>query len=263
MAILEILIIALLALSPPEGTIHHGDDVVSAEEMVNMLEQASVVFIGEKHDDNLAHEWELFIWTNLASDERSLALEMFETDVQELLDSYLAGELILDEFLASARPWNNYLDAYHPMVELAFLSGMNVVAANVPRHYASAVARGGWEGLSDVDGSAFFEEISIDSTNDFYRERFLGTMQAMGDQMHAMPMDPSDMYRAQLLKDAVMASSIEGMNCVFICGSFHSNFHSGIPDQLEPGVSYLTVTIVGEDESWQQDQADFVIVREI
>lgn len=140
---------------------------------------------------------------------------------------------------------------------------MNVIAANVPRHFAATVARGGWNGLRDAENSSFFESLSVDSTNDSYRQQFLATMEAVGNQMQAMPMDPYDMYRAQLLKDAVMASSIDGISCVFVCGSFHSDYHSGIPDQLEPAVSYLTVSVVGEDESWEEGQADFVIVRDI
>lgn len=260
---MELLIIAVLALSPPDGIIHHGADTVPSEEMISLLEDAQVVFIGEKHDDALAHEWELFIWTNLASANRSLALEMFETDVQDLLDGYHSGELDLDEFLESARPWGNYIEAYHPMVEYAVDNDISVIAANVPRHFAAAVARNGWDGLRNTENSDFFESISVDSTNDFYRQRFLETMAALSGQMQAMPMDPVNMYRAQLLKDAVMASSIEGLSCVFVCGSFHSNYRSGIPDQLEPGVSYLTVSIVGENEPWETDQADFVIVRGI
>ncbi len=254
--------VVLLAMMPVQGTIHHDGSIISAAQMLEILDEAAVVFIGEKHDDLFAHQWELYIWTELASDTRCLALEMFETDVQNLLDGYLAGELNLDELLDSARPWSNYLEDYHPMVEYAAQNGMRVIAANVPRHFASAVARGGWAGLRETEGSDFFEAISVDSSSDFYRQQFLGTMQAMGDQMHSMPMDPSDMYRAQLLKDAVMASSINGISCVFICGSFHSDYRSGIPDQLEPGVSFLTVSIVAENEPWEQDQADFVIIRQ-
>ena len=253
----------MLTLTFPQGIIHHGEETVSSADMLSMLEEVPVVFIGEKHDDALAHEWELYIWRNLASDERCLALEMFETDVQGLLDSYLSGDLSLDELLESARPWSNYVEAYHPMVEYAEQNGYNVIAANIPRHFASAVARGGWEGLREMEGSDFFENIIVDSSSVFYREQFLATMAALSGQMQSMPMDPVNMYRAQLLKDAVMASSIEGISCVFVCGSFHSDYHSGIPDQLQEGVSYLTVSVVGEDEPWETDQADFVIVREM
>ncbi len=258
-----ILITAMLVLTFPQGIIHQGEETISSADMISMLEEVPFVFIGEKHDDALAHEWELYIWTNLASDDRCLALEMFETDVQGLVDSYLSGDLSLDELLESARPWSNYLEDYHPMVEYAAQNGYSVIAANVPRHFASAVARRGWEGLRETEGSEFFESISVDSSSVFYRQQFLATMEALSGQMQSMPMDPVNMYRAQLLKDAVMASSIEGISCVFVCGSFHSDYRSGIPDQLEPGVSYLTVSVIGEDESWDTDQADFVIVREM
>ena len=79
--------------------------------------------------------------------------------------------------------------------------------------------------------------------------------------MHGMPVDHGNMYRAQLLKDAVMAASIIGVRCVFVCGSFHSDFHSGIPDQLTPEVSVVTVKILPEDEEYDPEMADFVIVR--
>ena len=76
-----------------------------------------------------------------------------------------------------------------------------------------------------------------------------------------MPMDTGNMYRAQLLKDAVMARSIRGISCVFICGSFHSDHHSGIPDQLQDHGSYLTVSVIPEDEEMDFTAADFVIMR--
>ena len=251
----------LLALTPPPGVIHHGEEVLTAQEMILMLDEASVVFVGEKHDDTLAHQWELFLWMSMASINRYLALEMFETDVQEMLADYLVGNLSLEEFLEGSRPWGNYIEDYHPLVEYSALNGYGVIAANVPRRFAAAVARNGWEGLSGIDGGDAFLSVNVDSTNELYRERFMATMEAISSQMQSMPMDPSNMYRAQLLKDAVMASSITGQSCLFICGSFHSDERSGIPDQLESGVTYLTVKIVGEGEPWDADQADFVIVR--
>ena len=210
---------------------------MTAQEMIPMLEEVSIVFVGEKHDDSLAHQWELFLWIAIASDDRCLALEMFETDVQEVLVDYLEGNLILEEFLEVSRPWGNYIEDYHPLVEYAAENGYGVIAANVPRRYAAAVARNSWEGLSGIEGGDAFLGVDVDSTNEFYRERFMATMEAISSQMQSMPMDPADMYRAQLLKDAVMASSIAGQSCLFICGSFHSDYRSGIPDQLEPGIA--------------------------
>ncbi|MFO8184254.1 MAG: ChaN family lipoprotein [Candidatus Aegiribacteria sp.] len=242
----------------PPGTIYAGDSTVTAEEMLQALAEADVVFVGEKHDDPLAHRWELFIWSSLASSERALALEMFETDVQGLLDCYLAGEVSGEEFMEGSRPWGNYPEAYAPMVDLAAEHGYRVIAANVPRSFASRVARGGWEAL---EGEEFFEDLTVDSSSAGYRERFLATMEDLGGQMHSMPMSPMNMYRAQLLKDAVMAASVDGVRCVFVCGSFHSDYRAGIPDQLPPGTSFMTVKILGDEETMDPELADFVVVR--
>ncbi len=241
----------------PPGTIHAGDSTVTAVEMFSALSEADVVFVGEKHDDPLAHRWELCIWSRLAGPDRELALEMFETDVQGLLDEYLAGEVTSEEFLEGSRPWGNYIPDYCFLVELAKLKECRVIAANVPRHFASDVARGGWEALA---GEEFFRELSVDSSNTGYRDRFLETMGVVGGEMHEMPMDPMNMYRAQSLKDAVMARSVDGVRCVFICGSFHSDYRSGICDQLTEGTSFLTVKVLGEGEEYSPDLADFVIV---
>lgn len=254
---MAIMLLVLLA-GPPPGEITIGETAVSAEHMIHVLEKADIVFVGEKHDDPLAHRWEQYIWEAMAKDDRVLALEMFETDVQEHLDDYLEGEITREEFLESSRPWSNYEEDYEPMVRLAMERGIRVIAANVPRRHAASVARAGWSGLDD---ELFFKSVRIDSSNSGYRDRFMATMEEIGDQMHAMPMEPEDIYRAQLLKDAVMAKSIQGLRCVFVCGSFHSDFRSGIPDQLPPGVSYLTVKILAEGEEYSPELADFVILR--
>jgi uncharacterized iron-regulated protein len=245
-------------VSRPPGTVLSGGRVTTAEAMLAALDGADVVFVGEKHDDPLAHEWELFIWRSLASPDRSLALEMFETDVQDLLDGYLAGEISREFFLMGARPWPNYEEAYAPLVELAAERGLRVTAANVPRPLAAAVARGGWEALEGHDLSA---SLAVDASNAAYRERFLATVGSPGEGMHAMRLDPMNLYRAQLLKDAVMAASVAGLRCVLVCGCFHSDFRSGIPDQLPAGTTYLTVKVIPEGERPDPSAADFLITR--
>lgn len=258
MSILLLILAGAMFNGPPPGTILSRADTVTAADMMNYLADADVVFIGENHDDSLAHRWELFIWRSLASPDRVLALEMFETDVQGLLDAYLSGGADMEEFLGGSRPWGNYIEAYAPMVDHARDHGYRVVAANVPRRYAAAVARNGFAAL---EGEPFFESLSVDSSNAGYRERFLHTIEALGEQMHGMPMSPMNMYRAQLLKDAVMARSIQGMRCVFVCGSFHSDHHSGIPDQLDSGTSFVTVKILPPGAPFDPEAADFVVVR--
>src|SRR5690606_38634077 len=113
--------------------------------MVDSLAGADVVFLGEQHDDSSTHRLELAVLEGLAARGRdvTLALEMFERDVQPLLDSYLAGRASEAELRAGARPWPNYETDYRPLVEFARARRWPVVASNVPRPLASAVGRGG------------------------------------------------------------------------------------------------------------------------
>ena len=70
-----------------------------------------------------------------------LSLEMFETDVQPIMDEYLAGLIREDDLLQDARPWTNYSKDYRQMVEFCKGQAMPVSAANVPRRYVGAIGR--------------------------------------------------------------------------------------------------------------------------
>ena len=55
------------------------------------------------------------------------------------------------------------------------------------------------------------------------------------------------LYKAQVLKDAVMAASLEpflDQRILFCCGRFHSDYHLGIPFQFEKNHPELTVAVV-------------------
>ena len=58
-----------------------------------------------------------------------LSLEQFERDAQPALDDYLAGRIDEAAFLAKARPWGNYREAYRPLIEFCKARGLPVVAA--------------------------------------------------------------------------------------------------------------------------------------
>ena len=124
------------------------DDIVAATDTVD------VVFVGEVHDDVVAHALQDSLWQRIVeSTERrsaALSLEMFERDVQPVLDEYLQGTISEQHFLDDARAWQNYATAYHQMVETAKMENLAVLAANAPRRYVSQVARGGQDALSGL-----------------------------------------------------------------------------------------------------------------
>ncbi|MEQ1892040.1 MAG: ChaN family lipoprotein, partial [Planctomycetota bacterium] len=110
------------------------------------LAAADVVFVGETHLDDNTHRVELAILEGLEKFRQGkvvLSLEMFERDVQPVLDEYLAGKILESEFLARARPWGNYRSDYRPLIEFAKAHGVPVVAANAPASVRRKLASGG------------------------------------------------------------------------------------------------------------------------
>ncbi len=120
---------------------------------------ADAVLIGESHDDPIAHALEYAIFSGLAdavggTRPVALSLEMFESDVQYIVDEYLNDYISESHFLRSVRPWGNYETDYRPSVEFAREHGLPVIAANAPRRYVNRVTRYGPESLSDLPESA-------------------------------------------------------------------------------------------------------------
>jgi uncharacterized iron-regulated protein len=82
----------------------------SFSSLTGQLAQADVIFIGEVHDDSFTHvvEFELLKGVHQHSPRLAVSLEMFERDVQSLLDDYLQGRITESVFLEQSRPWGNY-----------------------------------------------------------------------------------------------------------------------------------------------------------
>src|ERR1051325_3990953 len=121
---------------------------VKLEEIIEALDGADVLFVGETHNDATCHALEAELLRR--ADERysqssgrrravALSLEMFERDVQTVLDEYLGGLITERHFLLSSRPWNNYETDYRPLVEYARAHHLPVIAANAPARYVSRV----------------------------------------------------------------------------------------------------------------------------
>lgn len=223
--------------------------ILGFEEAVAALMGFKVIFFGEDHDSRVAHEGELTLLTALAERDPSLvlALEMFERDVQEALNAYLEDRVAEEEFLQLARPWPNYQEDYRPLVELAKAQGIPVIAANVPRRAAAAVATADAISAEVVGKDSIYlpQNVHLDS-EEYYRQfaAFVGRMPPSGP-MKGLPVEA--LYRAQVLKDAVMAAALEPSldhRILFCCGRFHSDYHLGVPYQLQQNHPELKIAVV-------------------
>jgi uncharacterized iron-regulated protein len=236
---------------------------VTRAQMVERLARADVVFFGEQHDDPETHraEAELLEAIGRAGRPVVLSLEMFERDVQRVIDDYLAGRLSEADFLARSRPWDRYATDYRRLVELAKERRWPVVAANVPRPLASAIGR---KGLAALDTLTPSERTVAARENvcprDDYHARFLESMQshstgapAAGASMALPPAMAERFYLAQCVKDETMAESIvnarlaapRGAIVLHYDGAFHSDYAQGTVARVkrrQPGWVLAVVT---------------------
>jgi len=133
-----------------EGVYLDGPDAIASH-----LAGAEVIFVGEQHDDPVAHhlEKEILAAVHRLKGDAALSLEMFETDVQPVLDGYLEGRYRESHFLSASRPWPAYATDYRPMIEYAKKHGLPVIAANAPRRMVNFVTREGPDVLLDLPES--------------------------------------------------------------------------------------------------------------
>ena len=216
------------------------------ESFVSRLAKADLVFVGEQHDDPATHRMELAILEGIARrrDSVVLALEMFERDVQPLLDRYVSGFVAEDSLMKSGRPWKNYPSDYRPLVELAKQHGWPVVASNIPRPMASLVARAGLAGLDTLSSERRPQAAAeVQCPEDKYYREFV---KEMGDMAgHGPSSDTTSaktrmdrMYQAQCVKDETMGESVAkawqpGRLVIHYNGSFHTDFGLGTVARAE------------------------------
>ncbi|MGW8268255.1 MAG: ChaN family lipoprotein [Longimicrobiales bacterium] len=173
--------------------VYDGDGVPAGlEDVVRAMSGIEVVLVGEVHTDPVGHwvEAELFRRTlelvrageaSGALRPLALSLEMFERDVQGIVDEYLQDLITESQFKASARPWEFYDEDYRPMVEAAKEKGAPAIAANAPRRYVNRVSRLGRDALQDLPprARAVLPPLPYPPPTDAYRAEWTALMSTM------------------------------------------------------------------------------------
>jgi uncharacterized iron-regulated protein len=224
------------------------------EDAFDMLMDFNVIFVGEEHGSPVSRNAELTILKGLTKRDSNLvlALEMFECDVQDILDAYLKGKISEKTFLKGSRPWPNYRDDYRPLIEFAKKKRISVIAANIPRRAAAAVSMANKISPNVMGEDRIYFPKTIHLKSKEYYKRFASSMEEMPHSTPMKEMDVDGLYKAQILKDAVMAASIEPfLDCriLFCCGHFHSDYHLGIPYQLKKNHPKLKTAVIVTDST--------------
>ncbi len=240
------------------------------EVMVAAVQRSEVALFGELHNNALAHWLQLRLLKDLHHNGTALTLgmEMFEADVQVVMDEYLSG-LIEDRHLESeARVWNNYKTDYKPLVVFAKEKRIPIIATNIPRRYANLVYRKGPEALMQLDEDArqYMMPLPLEANLE------LPGYQSMITQMGGHAQGPAEnLAYSQASKDATMGYFIlENRRAgvfLHLHGAYHSRNYEGIYWYLIKGVEDLNIitieTVEQEGLTSLEEQhlgvADFVI----
>jgi len=241
--------------------------------------KADVVFFGEQHDNPATHRAELALLAAVGARRSNVvvSLEMFDRDVQSVLDAYLGGQIAESVFVATSRAWPRYNTDYRALVELARAHGWIVVASNPPRRFATAVSRAGLSALDTMparDRAMVARELSC--PRDKYYERFAESMK--GHSSGGGPASARDsadalavtnrFYEAQCVKDETMGESIAaaharagtGAIVLHFNGAFHTDMWLGTTARARrrmPNARALLVTAVPVDDVARTDAAAF------
>lgn len=253
------------------------------DQIVAEIKNYDVIFLGENHDDSIAHALQMQIF-KAAFDKYSkqkkvtLSLEMFERDVQVVINEYLNGLITENHFLSSSRPWGNYKTDYRPLVEFAKENKLEVVAANAPRRYVNMVSRTGRDSLNQLspEAKAWLAPLPYGEPSEKYAAKFNALMGQMPDP--ATKQSPSPIVYSQALWDATMANSIaenlkknKNALIVHLNGAFHTENRLGTVEHLlkyKPDAKILVVTMRYEedfrnfDKTKHTDLGDFVILTD-
>jgi uncharacterized iron-regulated protein len=266
--------LSLFAQDKPAYKIFSGDGKkADYRDILKDALKTDVVFFGELHDNPVAHWLELEITKDLFNGKGKdlvLAAEMFETDNQILIDEYFADIIKESSFESEVRLWKNYATDYKPLLNFAKQNGLQFVASNIPRRYASMVASGGFESLNKLspDALKYIAPLPVEYDPELpcYKDMLSMSGGPMGHASENLP-------KAQAIKDATMAWSIlnywqKGKMTIHYNGSYHSDRYMGIIwylNKYNPSVKVVTITTVLQDgidrlDDDNKDQADFVIV---
>lgn len=231
---------------------------VKFDKMVKDLAEYDVVLFGEHHNNSINHWLQLRITKALFAQRNgqlTLGAEMFERDNQSQLNDYLSGKLDEKALKDSIRLWQNFETDYKPLVDFAKDKKLKFIATNIPRRYASIVAKKGLDSLNTVTEKEKFwmmklpVEVTLDTPG--YPEM----IEMMGD--HAGP-NPMNFVAAQAVKDATMAESIEmksekGKLFLHYHGDYHSKAYGGIYWHLKKLNPNLKIAVISVFESGDEN----------
>lgn len=241
---------------------------VKPSEIIEAMDSVNVLFFGEEHNDSIGHALQMILFEELFETyglNATLSMEMFDRDVQHIMDEYLSGLIKRSYFIKDAKVWSNYKD-YEPMVEFAKEKGLSVVCANAPFRYVNIASTQGIEGLMKLGDEAkkALAPLPYQMASGAYADKLNALMGHDPNDPNSKP--AYNMIPGQSLWDATMAYSIyetlqknADAKILHLNGRFHTEERFGIVQRLaefDSSVKSIVITLVGDDANYPDVKLD-------
>lgn len=219
------------------------------------MARREVVLLGEYHDDDDHHRWQLqtLAALHVLRPDMVIGFEMFPRRVQPALDRWVAGDLTLKQFLAQSewdKVWNTAPDLYAPLFQFARQNRIPMVALNVDNALNKAVRDKGWDQVPASQREGVGRPAApVDAYRDFLFDVYRGHGHGVnGDSARKTDSGFRRFVESQTTWDRAMAEALAGRAragekplVVGIMGSGHLRFGHGVPHQLRD----LGITNIG------------------
>ncbi|MGP1375370.1 MAG: ChaN family lipoprotein [Almyronema sp.] len=212
-----------------------------ADVILQTLQQADVIYLGETHSQLADHQAQLEIIQALhqANPQLAIALEMFQRPFQPVIDRYLAGEISEAELVQLSeyeQRWGFPWEYYAPILRYAKANGLPVLALNTPAETTRKVARQGLASLATEDFRYIPPVADIDLDSPDYR---LLVQDAFSLHSQHGGLDFENFFAAQVLWDETMAATLAEFlsqnpdyQVVTLAGQGHVVYDYGIPSRV-------------------------------
>jgi len=248
-------------VAPAQWTLIERDRAqpTSPTALLAQMARRDVVLLGESHDEEDDHRWQLQVLAALQAQRPRMVIgfEMFPRRVQPVLDRWVAGELTPKELLDQVdwdNTWRLPASLYLPLFEFARINRVPMVALNVDQKVVKAITAKGWDAVAETEREGVGRPAAPakayrDFLFDAYREHATIGAKGATPPTAASPafghfveaQTTWDRAMAEALARRVAATDADRPLVVGIMGSGHIRHGYGVPHQLRA----LSVTSIG------------------
>jgi uncharacterized iron-regulated protein len=227
-----------LASCPSPGQWWQTQQPRTNSELLATAARQQVVLLGEQHDNEAHHRWQLHTLAGLHAlrNDMVIGLEMLPRSAQPALDAWVAGDIDAATLLEQTHwetAWGFDSTLYMPILTFARMTNTPLIALNISPDLRQRLVNDGWERVPSDERHAIPPP---QPASEAYQTRLTEAF-----EQHAMGNDSEVLARfiqAQLTWDVAMAQRLaeaadEGALAVGLMGLGHIAYNEGVPHQLE------------------------------